>query len=110
MEPSTKLNNSFGTLLSNLQFYCRLIGQLMYFTTTRLDLVFITQQLSQYVSQSMDTHHRYAIVISKDLLLEAFIFLPTHLSFLSVLLILIETVVRKPKNLSPDIVSFLSLH
>jgi len=57
MEPSTKLNSSSGNPLSNPQIYCRLIGQLMYLTITRPNLVFVTQQLSQYVSQPLDTHY-----------------------------------------------------
>jgi len=33
----------------------------MYLTTTRPDLAFVTQQLSQYVSQPLDTHYHIAM-------------------------------------------------
>ncbi|XP_017441205.1 uncharacterized mitochondrial protein AtMg00810-like [Vigna angularis] len=61
MEPSTKFISSSGNPLSDPQPYRRLVGQLMYLTTTRPDLAFVTQQLSQYVSQPMDTHHSAAM-------------------------------------------------
>ncbi|XP_028806858.1 uncharacterized protein LOC114761610 [Neltuma alba] len=56
MDPHLKLSKDKGSLLDNPLSYRKLIGKLQYLTTTRPNLSFVTQQLSQFMSAPRDTH------------------------------------------------------
>jgi hypothetical protein len=59
-DPSTKLTNEGSTPYSDHTAYRRLIGRLIYLTHTRPDITFSVQQLSQYVSQPLESHFHAA--------------------------------------------------
>lgn len=52
----TKFCSNEGELMTEPQKYRRLIGRLLYLGFTRLDIAFVTQQLSQYVQAPRETH------------------------------------------------------
>ncbi|XP_028795379.1 uncharacterized protein LOC114750906 [Neltuma alba] len=56
LDPPLKLSKDKGVPLENPQLYRKLIGCLQYLITTCLDLIFVTQQLNQYMSDPRDTH------------------------------------------------------
>ncbi|XP_061349772.1 uncharacterized mitochondrial protein AtMg00810-like [Gastrolobium bilobum] len=56
LDPAIKLSCSSGSPLPDASSFRRLIGRLLYLTTTRPDLCFSVQQLSQYVSAPTDIH------------------------------------------------------
>ncbi|CAL1380386.1 unnamed protein product [Linum trigynum] len=60
MEPKTHLIYNDGTPPTDGSSYRRLIGQLIYLTTTRPDISFATQQLSQFLDNPTTTHLRDA--------------------------------------------------
>jgi hypothetical protein len=59
-DPSTKLHNDSGPLYTDIPSYRRLIGRLLYLTTTRPDITFVTQQLSQFLAKPTITHYHAA--------------------------------------------------
>ncbi|XP_061356376.1 uncharacterized mitochondrial protein AtMg00810-like [Gastrolobium bilobum] len=56
MDSLVKLARTQGTLLPDASSYRRLIGRLLYLTTTRPDISFAVQQLSQFVSHPSNVH------------------------------------------------------
>lgn len=66
-DSSLKLHDNDSPLYEDVTAYRRLIGQLLYLTTTRPDLAFIVQQLSQFVSQPWQVHHLAALRVLKYL-------------------------------------------
>ena len=60
MDGALKLSKSAGTPLSDPSSYRRLIGRLIYLTTTRPDIAFSVQQLSQFMSSPNDSHLKAA--------------------------------------------------
>lgn len=62
-EPNAKLSHINGELCSDPTTYRRLMDKLLYLTITRLDLSFIINWLSQYVSSLQVTHMKAAIRI-----------------------------------------------
>lgn len=50
MAKGTKLTKDQGTTLSDPEIYRRLVGRIIYLTTTRLDLSYAIQQLSQHMT------------------------------------------------------------
>lgn len=50
MAKGTRLSKDQGTPLLDLEQYCRLIGRLIYLTTTCPDISYAVQQLSQYMT------------------------------------------------------------
>ncbi|XP_057418749.1 uncharacterized mitochondrial protein AtMg00810-like [Lotus japonicus] len=60
MDSSQKLSATIGKPLSDISSYCRLIGRLLYLTTTRPDISFVVHQLSQYLSAPTDVHEAAA--------------------------------------------------
>ena len=60
---SLKLHCTESDIFQDITQYRRLIGRLIYLTTTRPDIAFVVQQLSQHVSQLRVVHYRAAIRI-----------------------------------------------
>lgn len=56
LEPGTHLHNNDNALFLDVPAYRRFIGRLLYLTTTRLDISFAIQQLSQFLSRPTITH------------------------------------------------------
>ena len=66
-DPSIKLHNDTSPLFSDISAYRRLISRLIYLNTTRPDITFITQQLSQFLSKPTQTHYTAALRVLKYL-------------------------------------------
>jgi len=56
MDNSFRLHQDDSELLTNVLSYCQLVGHLLYLTTTRPDISFATQQLSQFMSKPTCSH------------------------------------------------------
>jgi hypothetical protein len=56
LDPSTKLSQDSSAAFEDIEGYRRLIGKLLYLTTTRPDISFAVQQLSQFLSSPTITH------------------------------------------------------
>ncbi|XP_015936366.1 uncharacterized mitochondrial protein AtMg00810-like [Arachis duranensis] len=56
MDSTTRLYQDKSPLLSDPFVYCRLVGRLIYLTTTRLDIMYATQQLSQFMTSPTESH------------------------------------------------------
>lgn len=67
MDPSIKLPGYDGKPYHDEPGYRRLIGKLIYLTSTRPDIAFVMQQLSQFMSQPMDSHMNAAQKVLKYL-------------------------------------------
>ena len=59
-DPAIKLHNDIGPVFDDVPAYRRLIGRLIYLNTTRPDITFITQQLSQFLSKPSMIHYNAA--------------------------------------------------
>ncbi|MCI03083.1 copia protein, partial [Trifolium medium] len=66
-DASIKLHVDNGPLYDDVSAYRRLVGRLLYLTTTRPDITFITQQLSQFLSKPTQIHYNAAIRVLKYL-------------------------------------------
>jgi len=64
-DPSIKLHNDSSPLFTDVYAYRRLVGRLIYLNTTRPDITFITQQLSQFLSKPTHTHYNAALRVLK---------------------------------------------
>jgi hypothetical protein len=60
-DPSIKLHSDSSSPFSDVPAYRRLIGRLIYLNNTRPDITFITQQLSQFLSNPTIIHHNPAL-------------------------------------------------
>ncbi|MCH82043.1 retrovirus-related pol polyprotein from transposon TNT 1-94, partial [Trifolium medium] len=60
LEPSIKLHQDNSAAYEDIEGYRRLVGKLLYLTTTRPDIAFATQQLSQFLSAPTITHYETA--------------------------------------------------
>ena len=67
VELNAHLTPSRGKPLSNSSLYRRLIGSLVYLTVTRLDISYVVQQVSQYLSAPRSTHHAVVLRILRYL-------------------------------------------
>ena len=56
MDSALRLHHDLTNLLPNAFSYRRLVGRLIYFTTTRPDISYDTQQLSQFMSNPIQAH------------------------------------------------------
>ena len=56
MDSTTRLYQDKSPLLSDPFVYRRLVGRLIYLTTTRLDIMYATQQLSQFMASPTESH------------------------------------------------------
>lgn len=61
MDCKTHLKHDDGPPFEDVSAYRRLVGRLLYLTTTRPDISFAFQQLSQYMSKPTITHHDAAL-------------------------------------------------
>ncbi|CAJ2643328.1 unnamed protein product [Trifolium pratense] len=57
LDHSTKIHQDSSAAYEDIGGYRRLIGKLLYLTTTRPDISFATQQLSQFLSSPTITHY-----------------------------------------------------
>ncbi|XP_057426413.1 uncharacterized mitochondrial protein AtMg00810-like [Lotus japonicus] len=65
MDHSQKIGVTSGTPLSDVGSYRRLIGRLLYLTTTRPDISFAVNQSSQFLSAPTDVHEAAAYRVLK---------------------------------------------
>ncbi|XP_020979609.1 uncharacterized protein LOC110272115 [Arachis ipaensis] len=56
MDSTTRLYQDQSPLLSDPFVYRRLVGRLIYLTTTRPDIMYATQQLSQFMASPTESH------------------------------------------------------
>jgi len=66
-DPSLKLHKDGALPYEDIPSYRRLIGILLYLNTTRPDITYITQQLSQFLSAPTHTHHSAALRVLRYL-------------------------------------------
>ncbi|GAU31823.1 hypothetical protein TSUD_58240 [Trifolium subterraneum] len=67
LDPSLKLHQDNGAPFEDITQYRRLIGRLLYLTTTRPDISLATQQLSQFLQAPTVTHYNAACRILRYL-------------------------------------------
>lgn len=67
LDPAIKLSIDDSPYLSDVAAYRRLVGQLIYVTTTRPDITHPTQQLIQYMSSPTENHHKVAMRVLRYL-------------------------------------------
>ena len=60
LNPSIKLHQDDGMPYEDIVAYRRLIGRLLYLNTTRPNITFSTQQLSQFLHAPTMTHYNAA--------------------------------------------------
>ncbi|WVZ11769.1 hypothetical protein V8G54_016299 [Vigna mungo] len=96
--PTVKLKDDEGVLVSDPTAYRRLIGKLQYLTNTRPDISFAVQQVSQFMSKPRQSHLHVLVY---------FIPLPTLTEFKR-FWIPIGLLVPSLENPSRDIVSFMA--
>jgi len=65
LDPSTRLYQDGGSPYPGITAYRRLVGRLLYLTTTRPDISFATQQLKQFMSSPTETHYKDALRVLK---------------------------------------------
>jgi len=66
-DPSVKLHHDSSPPYEDTSSYRRLIGRLLYLNTTRPDITFITQQLSQFLTKPTQVHCTAAIRVLRYL-------------------------------------------
>jgi hypothetical protein len=66
-DASLKLHDDSSTPFEDISAYRCLVGRLIYLNTTRPDITFITQQLSQFLSKPTHTHYNAALRVLKYL-------------------------------------------
>ncbi|XP_028181540.1 uncharacterized protein LOC114368492 [Glycine soja] len=67
MDSSLQLHNDSSGFLDDPLSYRRLVGRLVYLTSTRPDIAFATQQLSQFMSKPTKAHHAAAVRVLRYL-------------------------------------------
>jgi len=67
LDPSLHLSQDAGTLYSDVTGYRRLVGRLLYLTTTHPDIAFASQQLSQFMASPTELHHKAALRVLRYL-------------------------------------------
>lgn len=65
MDSKAHLQHNLGDPFKDVQAYRRMIGQLLYLTTTRLDISFAVQQLSQFLAKPTSLYHHAALRVLK---------------------------------------------
>ncbi|CAJ2637826.1 unnamed protein product [Trifolium pratense] len=67
LDPSVKLHQDTSPPFEDIASYRRLVGKLLYLTTTRPDIAFVTQQLSQFLTSPTQAHYDTACRVVKFL-------------------------------------------
>lgn len=67
MTKGTRQRKDDGTPLSDSESYKRLIGKLIYLTTTRPDLSYVVQQLSQFMTCPTSLHYAATIRVLRNI-------------------------------------------
>jgi hypothetical protein len=67
LDPSTRLYQDGGSVYHDVAAYRRLVGRLLYLTTTRPDIAYATQQLSQFMASPTITHYHAALRVLRYL-------------------------------------------
>ena len=67
LDPSIKLHHDSSPPHDDILSYRRLVGKLLYLTTTRPDIAFVVQQLSQFLNAPTTTHYDTACRVVKYL-------------------------------------------
>jgi transposase InsO family protein len=67
LDPSSRLHLDGGSAYHDVAAYRRLVGRLLYLTTTRPDIAYATQQLSQFMASPTLTHHQAALRVLRYL-------------------------------------------
>ena len=83
LDPSSRLHQDGGSVYHDVAAYRRLVGRLLYLTTTRPDIAYATQQLSQFMASPTVTHYQATLEYSdtlRDHLVVAYFF-PNHLIY-----------------------------
>ncbi|XP_019420689.1 PREDICTED: uncharacterized protein LOC109330873 [Lupinus angustifolius] len=60
-DPTVKLQHNKGTPLQDAASYRRLVGRLLYLTISRPDISYAVQQLSLFMANPLDSHHKVAL-------------------------------------------------
>ena len=67
LDPSIRLTQDNGASYADITGYRRLVGRLLYLTTTRPDIAFAAQQLSQFMASPTELHHKAALRVLRYL-------------------------------------------
>ena len=67
MDNAIRLHQDSGPRFPDVTAYRHLVGRLLYLTTTRLNIAFATQQISQFMANSTQAHFRVAMRILRYL-------------------------------------------
>ena len=67
LDPSMRLSQDGGPSFTDIAAYRRLVGKLLYLTTTRPDIAFSTQQLSQFMLSPNETHYKAVLRVIRYL-------------------------------------------
>lgn len=67
LDPSSHLHLDGGSAYHDVAAYRRLVGRLLYLTTTKPDIAYATQQLSQFMASPTVTHHYSALRVLRYL-------------------------------------------
>lgn len=63
MDPRINLTSYEASPLADASLYRRLVGQLLYLTTTRPDITFVVHRLSQFIAEPHQIHHNAALQV-----------------------------------------------
>lgn len=67
IDSSTKLHPDSSNMFEDIACYRRLVGKLLYLTTTRPNIAFVTQKLSQFLHAPTKIHYHTACSVIKYL-------------------------------------------
>jgi hypothetical protein len=67
LDPATRLHQDGGSLHHDVFAYRRLVGRLLYLTTTRPDIAYAMQQLSQFMASPSELHYQAAFRVLRYL-------------------------------------------
>lgn len=67
LDPATRLHQDGGSLHHDVSAYRRMVGRLLYLTTTRPDIAYATQQLSQFMASLTVIHYQAALRVLRYL-------------------------------------------